>query len=44
MLDCHPEAAQKKMMELLEAQQLHAYTVEKNGVKTMLCQSSWYED
>lgn len=44
MLACHPEAAQKKMLELLETQQPHAYTVERNGVKTLLYQAPWHED
>jgi sensor histidine kinase regulating citrate/malate metabolism len=44
MLACHPEDAQKKMLHLLETQQSNAYTVEKNGIKSMLYQSPWYED
>jgi transcriptional regulator with PAS, ATPase and Fis domain len=44
MMACHPEGAQKKIRELLETRQPNAYTVEKNGVKSMLYQSPWYED
>lgn len=44
MMACHPEGAQKKILELLETKQLNAYTVEKNGVKSLLYQSPWYED
>jgi transcriptional regulator with PAS, ATPase and Fis domain len=44
MLVCHPEGAQKKIMELLETKQPNAYTVEKNGIKSLLYQSPWYED
>ena len=44
MLGCHPEDAQKKILELLEAKKSHAYTVEINGIKTLLYQSPWYED
>ena len=44
MLACHPEAAQKKIMELLETKQPNAYTVEKNGVKSLLYQSPRYKN
>lgn len=42
--DCHPETAAKKILELLRQKQSHCYTVEKNGIKTMLYQAPWYED
>jgi len=44
MLLCHPEGAQKKIRELLETKKPNAYTVEINGIKTLLYQSPWHED
>ncbi len=44
MLDCHPDEAKQKILDLIETQQPHAYTVEKNGVKTLLYQAPWHED
>lgn len=43
MLTCHPADAQKKILELLETKKPNAYTVEKNGIKTLLYQAPRYE-
>lgn len=43
-LECHPEAARKKLKQLLEAGKPNIYTIEKNGVKKMIYQSPWYEN
>ena len=44
LLACHPEDAKKKILDLLDKKQPNAYTVEKNGIKSMLYQSPWYEN
>lgn len=44
MLACHPEDAQKKILELLETKKPNAYTVENKGVKTLLYQAPRYEN
>lgn len=41
-LDCHPEPARTKLQELLRAPKSNIYTIEKAGVKKMICQLPWY--
>lgn len=42
VLDCHPEPARTKTESLLAARQKNVYTIEKNGLKKLICQSPWY--
>jgi hypothetical protein len=44
LLDCHPEKAKSKILDLLDKKQPNCYIVEKNDVKTMLYQAPWYDD
>lgn len=44
LLDCHPEPARTKLMEMLKNHNLNAYTIEKNGVKKLIYQSPWFEN
>jgi transcriptional regulator with PAS, ATPase and Fis domain len=44
MVDCHPEPARAKTVELLSKRQKNVYTIEKNGVKKLIYQSPWYRD
>lgn len=44
LLICHPEEAQKKILNLLETREPNAYTVEIKGVKALLYQTPWYEN
>ena len=44
LLDCHPEPARSKVVELLAGHEKNIYTIEKNGVKKMIYQSPWYRD
>jgi hypothetical protein len=44
LMECHPPQAQKKLLDLLDKKESNAYTVGKNGVKSMLYQAPWYED
>ncbi len=44
MLDCHPEPARRKTLDLLESHGTNVYTIEKHGVKKLIFQSPWYLD
>jgi transcriptional regulator with PAS, ATPase and Fis domain len=43
-LDCHPEPARSKFLELLQNARPNVYTIEKNGKKKMIYQAPWYEN
>jgi transcriptional regulator with PAS, ATPase and Fis domain len=44
MLDCHPEPARTKTVELLGRREKNVYTIEKDGVKKLIYQSPWYKN
>lgn len=44
VIDCHPEPARTKLLELMNSQKSNAYTIEKNGVKKLIYQTPWYEN
>ena len=44
VIDCHPEPARTKLLELMNTQTSNAYTIEKNGVKKLIYQTPWYEN
>lgn len=44
VFDCHPEPARTKLRQLMEKQQVNAYTIEKRGVWKMIYQAPWYVD
>ncbi len=44
LFDCHPPKASEILREMLEKQNVNAYTIEKNGVKKLIYQSPFYED
>jgi hypothetical protein len=44
LLECHPEPARSKLMQLLETGDRNVYTIEKNGVKKLVYQAPWYQD
>lgn len=44
LFDCHPEAANEKIRQLLSEQSSNAYTIEKNGIKKLIYQTPWYEE
>lgn len=44
LLDCHPEPARTKLVEMLKNHNLNAYTIEKNGVKKLIYQSPWFDE
>ena len=44
LLDCHPEPSRTKVAELLKNGKSNLYTIEKNGVKKLICQTPWYRN
>lgn len=40
-MDCHPEPAHTKLRQLLQAPKANVYTIEKAGVKKLICQTPW---
>ena len=44
LLDCHPEPARSKLVQLLETGACNVYTTEKGGVKKLIYQAPWYLD
>jgi hypothetical protein len=39
LLDCHPEPARSKLVQLLESGARNVYTTEKNGIRKLLYQA-----
>ena len=44
VLECHPEPARTKLKQLLDERRANLYTIEKDGVKKMICQFPWFRD
>ena len=44
LLNCHPEPAKSKLIDLLHNPRVNAYTIEKNGVKKLIYQTPWYDN
>ena len=42
LLDCHPEPARSKLVQLLETGGQNIYTIEKNGIRKLIYQVPWY--
>jgi transcriptional regulator with PAS, ATPase and Fis domain len=42
LLDCHPEPARTKVVEMLESGSPNVYTIQKAGVKKLIYQSPWF--
>lgn len=43
LLDCHPEPARSKLVQLMEHRQKNAYTIEKAGVRKLIYQVPWFD-
>ena len=41
---CHPEAAGRKLQELMDTRQTYVYTTEGGGKGKIACQAPWYQD
>jgi PAS domain-containing protein len=44
ILDCHPEAARRKLEDMMARREKNIYTIEKNGKKKLIYQTPWYKD
>jgi len=44
LFEVHQEPSQGKIKELLETKQANVYTIERDGVRTLVYQSPWYRD
>jgi sensor histidine kinase regulating citrate/malate metabolism len=44
MLDCHPEPARSKLVEMMANPRLNAYTIEKKGRHRLIYQTPWYRE
>jgi len=44
LLECHPEAARRKLEDMLASHEANVYTIEKAGSKKLIYQAPWYED
>ena len=42
LLDCHPEPARSKLVQLLETGERNIYTIEQNGIRKLIYQVPWY--
>jgi transcriptional regulator with PAS, ATPase and Fis domain len=42
--DCHPEPSHSKLRQLLKEPKANIYTIEKAGVRKLICQTPWYRD
>ena len=43
-LACHPEPSRSKLLQMLQAPQANLYTIEKGGVKKLICQLPWHRE
>jgi transcriptional regulator with PAS, ATPase and Fis domain len=44
LLDCHPEHAKNKILEMLKTHSSNFYTIEKKGKKKLIGQVPYYKD
>jgi PAS domain-containing protein len=44
LLDCHPEAARNRLIQLMGSGERNVYTIEKNGNKKLIYQTPWIRD
>ena len=42
LLECHPEPARTKLVEMLKSQTTNSYTIEKNGIRKLVHQAPWF--
>ena len=44
MLDCHPEPARRKLVEMMQNPRVNVYTTEKKGRHRLIYQTPWFQD
>ncbi len=42
LLDCHPEPARSKLLQLMKDRRTNIYTIERNGIKRLIYQAPWH--
>jgi hypothetical protein len=43
MLDCHPEPSRTKVADMLAEPGVNVYTIEQEGRKRLVYQTTWYD-
>jgi transcriptional regulator with PAS, ATPase and Fis domain len=43
-LECHPEPSRSKLQQMLKEPKANIYTIEKAGVRKLICQTPWFRD
>ncbi len=44
LLDCHPEPARAKLLDMMNSRRKNVYTIEKLGVWKLIYQTPWFEN
>ena len=44
LFDCHAPESAETIRRLMDEDATHTYTVKKNGVTKLICQTPWYEN
>ncbi len=44
LLDCHPEPARSKLLQLLDSGGHNTYTIEKDGSRKLIHQAPWFRN
>jgi transcriptional regulator with PAS, ATPase and Fis domain len=44
LYECHSQNSVSKINELIIEEKSNIYTIEKNGIKKLICQTPWYEN
>jgi transcriptional regulator with PAS, ATPase and Fis domain len=44
IVDCHPEPARSKLINLYKTRKINVYTIEKNGKKKLIYQAPWFNE
>lgn len=42
ILDCHPEPARSTLKQLMEQRRTNIYTIERRGIRKLICQAPWH--
>jgi transcriptional regulator with PAS, ATPase and Fis domain len=43
LFDCHTNASNEKIKQIMDQKKPNVYTIEKNGIKKLIYQSPWFE-
>jgi transcriptional regulator with PAS, ATPase and Fis domain len=42
VVECHPEPSRSRLCQMMEKHQANIYTIEKGGIKELVCQVPWF--